>query len=121
MNTPTPEGALERVGSIPEHAGAAACFGEPVRAGDRTAIPVAEISYGIGFGWGGGTDNQSSGGGGGAGGGARSRAVAVIDVAPDGVRVVPIEDYTQIRLASIAFISTSTALVARSLLKLVRG
>lgn len=121
MDNPTSDAAIERIGNIPEHAGAAACFGEPVRAGDRTAIPVAEISYGLGFGWGGGRDANGTGGGGGGGGGARSRAIAVIDVSPDAVRVVPIEDHTQIRLASIAFIGTTTALVARSLLKLLRG
>ena len=70
---------------------------------------------------GGGSDSRSSGTGGGAGGGARSRAVAVIEVAPDGVRVLPIEDYTQIRLASIAFVSMGAALMARTLLKLIRG
>lgn len=54
-------------------------------------------------------------------GAARSRAVAVIEVSPDSVRVLPIEDYTQIRLAGIAFVSATAAVVARTLLKLVRG
>ncbi|MCK9486760.1 MAG: hypothetical protein M0R73_08690 [Dehalococcoidia bacterium] len=121
MTNPTSEVAVDRIMNIPEHAGASMCFGEPVRAGDRTAIPVAEVSYTLGLGWGGGRDAETSGNGGGAGGAARTRAVAVIDVSPDAVRVIPIEDFTQIRLASIAFIGTTTALVARSLLKLVRG
>ncbi len=121
MTNPASEAAIERITAISEQANAAACFGEPIRSGDRTAIPVAEVSYALGFGWGGGSDSNSSGSGGGGGGGSRTRGVAVIEVAPDAVRVVPIEDYTQIRLASIAFISTATALVARSLLKLIRG
>ncbi|MGE3961003.1 MAG: spore germination protein GerW family protein [Dehalococcoidia bacterium] len=115
--------ALDRLARLPEFAGASACFGEAVTAGERTVIPVAEVQYGLGFGWGGGRDakTDSTGLGGGAGGGARSRAVAVIEVAPDSVRVLPIEDYTQIRLASIAFVSTTVALVARTFLKLIRG
>lgn len=120
MNRIAPETALDEVARLPERAGAQACFGSPVTAGDRTVIPVAEVSYGLGFGWGGGGDAQGSGGGG-AGGGARSRAVAVIDVSPEAVRILPIEDYTQLRLAGIAFAGASAALVSRTLLKLVRG
>ena len=128
-NTATTDGpltapaALDQLARLPEFAGASACFGSAVTAGERTVIPVAEVQYGLGFGWGGGTDarTQSGGAGGGAGGVARSRAVAVIEVAPDAVRVLPIEDYAQIRLASIAFVSTTIALTARTLLKLIRG
>jgi len=124
MNGPvTAPAALDQLARLPEFAGASACFGNAVTAGDRTVIPVAEVQYGLGFGWGGGTDarTQSGGTGGGAGGGARSRAVAVIEVSPDSVRVLPIEDYTQIRLASIAFVSATVALTARTFLKLIRG
>ena len=115
--------ALDQLAKLPEFAGASACFGQAVTAGERTVIPVAEVQYGLGFGWGGGRDAKTDnvGTGGGAGGGARSRAVAVIEVAPDSVRVLPIEDYTQIRLASIAFVSTTVALAARTFLKLIRG
>lgn len=117
-----PAAALDQIARIPEHAGAASCFGTAVTAGERTVIPVAEVQYGLGFGWGGGVDPaKGSGSGGGAGGGARSRAVAVIEVSPDSVRVLPIEDYTQIRLASIAFVSATVAIVGRTLLKLIRG
>lgn len=119
---PISPGAMDRVARLPEFAGASACFGTAVTAGERVVIPVAEVQYGLGFGWGGGSDpSNGSGSGGAAGGGARSRAVAVIEIAPDQVRVVPIEDYTQIRLASIAFIGTTIALVARTFLKLIRG
>ncbi|MCK9495861.1 MAG: hypothetical protein M0R75_10245 [Dehalococcoidia bacterium] len=113
--------ALDQLARLPEFAGASACFGEPVSAGERTVIPVAEVHYGLGFAWGGGSDASSSGTGGGAGGGARSRAVAVIEVSPDSVRVLPIEDYTAIRLASIAFVGATAAIMARMFLKLIRG
>lgn len=119
---PVPTEALDHVARLPEFAGASACFGTAVTAGDRVVIPVAEVQYGLGFGWGGGVDpNNGSGSGGAAGGGARSRAIAVIEVSPGEVRVVPIEDYTQIRLASIAFVGTTAAILARTLLKLIRG
>jgi uncharacterized spore protein YtfJ len=119
MNADSVVTAMDEVARIPEHAGAAVCFGTPVTAGERTVIPVAEVSYGLGFGWGGGGDGQGRGGG--AGGGTRSRAVAVIEVSPDSVRILPIEDHTAIRLAGMAFAATTSALVSRTLLKLLRG
>jgi uncharacterized spore protein YtfJ len=116
-----PETAMDQISRIPEHAGASACFGTPVSAGERTVIPVAEVQYGLGMGWGGTDAEGGHAGGGGAGGGVRSRAVAVIDVSPDAVRIIPIEDYTAIRLAGIAFAATAAALGSRTLLKLIRG
>lgn len=121
MNAEAAVSAMDEVARIPEHSGAAVCFGTPVTAGERTVIPVAEVAYGLGFGWGGGGDDQGRGGGGGAGGGTRSRAVAVIEVSPDAVRILPIEDHTAIRLAGMAFAATTSALVSRTLLKLLRG
>ena len=86
-------------------------------------IPVADILYGFGMGFGSSEAHaQAPGGhGGGAGGGARTRAIAVIEVAPHGVRILPIEDQTSIRMAGIAFASAATAILARTLLKLLRG
>ncbi len=113
--------------SIPERANAAACFGEPVTSGDRTAIPVAQVSYSIGFGYGSGGERPSEngpvslGGGGGGGGSGRSRAIAVIEVSPDGVQVLPIHDHTSITLAGITLGGTAIALVSRTLIKLFRG
>ena len=121
------EDAVAQVLGIPERATAAACFGTPVTAGERTVIPVADIQYGFGAGWGAGwgtseTNPTHSGGrGGGAGGGARTRAIAVIEITPQGVRVLPIEDHTSIRIAGITFSSAATAIVSRTLLKLIRG
>ena len=42
-------GTLAEVARIPDRATAEACFGTPVTAGDRTVIPVADVSYGFGF------------------------------------------------------------------------
>ena len=119
----TNERTLGEVMRIADRANAAACFGTAVVVGDRTVIPVADIAYGFGLGFGGSEPHAMSPGGpgGGAGGGARTRAIAVIEVASTGVRILPIEDHTSIRMASIAFASASTAIVARTLLKLIRG
>jgi len=111
---------MTELAHIPERASAAACFGQPATSGERTVIPVAEVQYGLGIGWGSGAEADSSSGGGG-GGGSRVRGVAVIEVAPDGVRVHPIVDQTSITLAGIAFASAATAISARALQKLIRG
>ncbi|MEZ4553574.1 MAG: spore germination protein GerW family protein [Dehalococcoidia bacterium] len=120
-----PPEALTRLTGIPERATAAACFGAPATAGERTVIPVAEVWYGLGFGWGSGESEQdgveSEGSGGGGGGGSRARGVAVIEVAPDGVRIHSILDQTAINLAGIAFAAAAVAIVSRTLLKLIRG
>jgi len=117
------EDTLAEVTRIPDRATAAACFGAPVTSGDRTVIPVADIQYGFGVGWGGSNQvpGTPGGHGGGAGGGARTRAIAVIEVAPGGVRILPIEDQTSIRIAAITFASAATAILARTMLKLIRG
>lgn len=117
------EDTLAEVMHIADRANAAACFGAAVVAGDRTVIPVADVMYGFGVGFGGSEPHEKSPGGhgGGAGGGARTRAIAVIEVAPNGVRILPIEDHTSIRMAGIAFASAATAILARTLLKLIRG
>ena len=117
----TPE-LIRELAQIPERATAAACFGTPATAGERTVIPVAEVTYGFGMGWGSGAaTGEAEGGGGGGGGGSRVRGVAVIEVSPDGVRVHPVRDETSITLAGIALASASTAVVARTLTRLLRG
>lgn len=118
--------AIRELAQIPERASARACFGEPTTAGERTVIPVAEVMFGFGMGWGGADtrrdqQEQETGGGGGGGGGSRVRGIAVIEVAPDGVRVHSVRDETSIALAAIALASASTAIVARTLTKLIRG
>lgn len=116
METP----AFKALEAISDQATSAACFGPPTSVGSRTIIPVAELYYGLGLGWGGGSDaiKRAEGGGGGGGGGLRSRGVAVIEVGPDGVRVLPIRDVTAIALAALTFASAATIIIARTLVKL---
>jgi len=120
-----PTEAVSELSKMPERAGAQSCFGMPVSSGDRTVIPVAEVSYAFGFGWGSGASEQDTGdefgGGGGGGGGSRARGVAVIEVSPDGVTIHPVKDRTAIQLAQFAFLSAAAALLSRTLIKLFRG
>ncbi len=117
--------ALNHLAQAPERANASSCFGTPVTAGDRTVIPVAEVTYGVGFGFGAGSgdsqDETGSGGGGGGGAGGRARGVAVIEIGPDGTRVLPVHDQTAITLAGLSFAAAATAIASRTLLKLIRG
>ncbi|MDA1061680.1 MAG: spore germination protein GerW family protein [Chloroflexi bacterium] len=120
--------SLAELASIPEKATASACFGDSTVVGDHVVIPVAEVTYGLGLGYGYGSGRSTRddaqrdvGGGGGGGGGSHVRGVAVIHASPSGVEVHPIRDETAITLASIALAATAVAIVARTLLKLIRG
>jgi uncharacterized spore protein YtfJ len=83
-------------------------YGRPIRQGDTTIIPAAEVTvvtgFGAGIGLGGGMQNEggaANGGAGGGGGTTSARPVAVIVASPDGVRVEPVLDLTKIGLAVI--------------------
>jgi uncharacterized spore protein YtfJ len=79
--------------------------GTPTTAGERTAVPLIETMFAGGYGGGGGSDSQGEkadlGAGGGGGGFGRSRTVAILEVAPDGVRVRPVFDQTAVILAAV--------------------
>ena len=72
--------------------GARLCYGEPVRTGDRTVIPVARVraAGGGGFGRGGAPDDDGSGGGG--GGWVEAHPLGFVEVGPEGTRYVEIPD-----------------------------
>ena len=88
-------------------------YGAPIRRGDVTIIPAAEVLVGLGFGAGAGSGTSpeqegdgtgvsgGSGGGGGGGGRTLSRPAAVVIISPDGVRVEPVADTTKVLLAAI--------------------
>lgn len=80
---------METVGSqVGRHVGVGAIFGEPVRIGERTVIPVAKL--GFGFGSGGGVPGQREEEGGGGGGGGGTRPLGVFEVSDTGTRFIPI-------------------------------
>lgn len=113
---------MSELSRLPERIAGTSCFGEPVTSGDRTVIPVATVSYGFGFGSGGGQSHEGeTGSGAGGGGGARTRGIGAIEVSPDGVRIHPLRDETRIAIAGIVMAFVATLIVARTLVKLVRG
>src|SRR3954464_13471218 len=85
-------------------------FGEPIQAGDKTIIPVAQIAYGLGGGYGQGPkkgklamqnaddmqQNGDKGEGAGGGGGMYAKPKGVYEVTPRGTRYIPAIDAKQI-------------------------
>jgi len=65
-------------------------FGEPLKVGDVTLIPVSKVS--IGFGAGGGGKDDKSGAGAGAGGGVTVTPVALVSISKDGVEAHPLNN-----------------------------
>jgi uncharacterized spore protein YtfJ len=103
-------------------------YGAPIRRGDVTIIPAAEVIAGLGFGlgFGSGADPEDvpkgevripAGGGGGGGGRTLSRPVAVVVVDPEGVRVEPVVDHTKIALAAL----TAAGFIFITLLRINSG
>lgn len=98
-------------------------FGEPIKEGDQTVIPVATVSYGFGFGagWGSGAAEAeeegqpaNAGEGGGQGGGAtgKARPAGVIRITADGVHFEPVMDPKTIALAGIAMVAWNVFWIA---------
>jgi uncharacterized spore protein YtfJ len=105
-----------------ERLGVNAVFGEPVRQGDVTVIPVAEIRFGFGYGYGSGQGRPEEGGpgtgegsGGGSGAGGRASPKGYIRVSSEGVQFEPVLDVTRIALAGIAFAAWSVFWIGRTM------
>ena len=64
-------------------------FGEPLKVGDITLVPVSKVS--IGFGAGGTGKEDKGGSGAGTGGGVTVTPVALVSISKDGVDVHPFE------------------------------
>lgn len=110
-------------------------YGKPIKAGDTTIIPAAEVLSGLGFGMGSGggsgpamvpakegaaedvetdvTISEGSGVGGGGGGRVLSRPVAIVIASPDGVRVEPVVDVTKLGLALFTAMGFMIGMLAR--------
>jgi uncharacterized spore protein YtfJ len=102
---------LQRVSELAARAfGARLCYGEPVRHGDHTVIPVASVMSAGGLGFGSGTPDRgtrsaASGEGGGAGGALGARPVGFIELHGDEARfrrIVTVTDLVQVSLAAAA-------------------
>lgn len=101
----------ETLAKLLNTAGASNVYGKPIKHGDTTIIPAAEVialaGFGVGSGYGIGSeapeDVSGMGGGEGGGGGGRtfSRPVAVIIASEEGVRVEPVYDRSKILMTAI--------------------
>ncbi len=90
------ENFIERLGAqFAQGATVKNVYGEPVQSGDKTIIPVAQITYGYGGGYGHGKDKRqekesaSVGEGAGGGGGLVARAKGVFEITTTGTRFIP--------------------------------
>src|SRR5579863_3069523 len=79
-------------------ANARSVYGEPVRVGNRTIVPVAKVGYGLGASSGG--RNGDTVGGGGGGGGVGARPVGYIEITDEGTRYVEVSAVSKMLAAS---------------------
>ena len=110
----SPAPVIEPIENMLKKLNVSAAFGEPVREGDTTVIPVATVFYGFGYGSGYGrggkpADEESQepqpevpeGGGSGGGAGGQARPVGFIRINAEGVHYEPLENPTRISIAGI--------------------
>jgi uncharacterized spore protein YtfJ len=115
---------LEPIEKMVDGLGVGAVFGEPIREGNVTVVPVAEVRFGFGYGYGSGRDrgeeadggpSKGEGSGGGSGAAGRASAKGYIRISADEVRFEPVLDVTRISLAGIAFAAWSVFWVGRTM------
>ena len=86
-----------------------AVFGPPQEVAGKTVIPIAQVGYGFGLGFGEGEragegkEKGEKDSGAGGGGGASVRPLAVLEVGPEGLRLLPVIDHTRVIIAGILF------------------
>jgi uncharacterized spore protein YtfJ len=110
---------LERLEDLKSTASVEAVFGEPEVIGERTIIPVAKVGYGLAFGFGRGEGPAAAEGeptgegvGEGGGGGVSATPVAVLEINPQGTRVVPVLDTTRIAIAGILMVAWNVFIIS---------
>jgi uncharacterized spore protein YtfJ len=115
---------LEPIEKMVDALGVGAVFGEPIREGDVTVIPVAEVrfTFGYGYGSGRGRGEETEGGprteegsGGGSGAGGRATAKGYVRISANEVTFEPVLDVTRLALAGIAFAAWSVFWIGRTM------
>ena len=116
---------LEPIEKMVDGLGVGAVFGEPIREGGVTVVPVAEVRFAFGYGYGsgrgrgeeteGGPSTAEEGSGGGSGAGGRASAKGYVRISADEVRFEPVLDVTRIALAGIAFAAWSVFWIGRAM------
>jgi uncharacterized spore protein YtfJ len=116
---------LEPIEKMVDGLGVNAVFGEPIREGGVTVVPVAEVRFAFGYGYGsgrgrgeeteGGPSTAEEGSGGGSGAGGRASAKGYVRISADEVRFEPVLDVTRIALAGIALAAWSVFWIGRAM------
>ena len=114
---------LEPIEKMVGELGPGSVFGEPIREGGVTVVPVAEVRFAFGYGYGSGRGrgDEAEGGprtdegsGGGSGAGGRASAKGYIRISGDEVRFEPVLDVTRLALAGIALAAWSVFWIGRT-------
>lgn len=115
---------LEPIEKMVDGLGAGSVFGEPIREGSVTVVPVAEVRFAFGYGYGSGRgrgeeaeggSSTDEGSGCGSGAGGRASAKGYIRISGDEVTFEPVLDVTRLALAGIAFAAWSVFWIGRAL------
>lgn len=119
------EKMLNIVQDLKESARVEAVFGKPETIGEKTIIPIAQVSCGLGLGFGEGKasaeaegEEAPTGRGGGGGGGVSARPIAVLEVTPEETRLIPVIDAGRIIMAGVCTGALFILFVMRPLIKL---
>jgi uncharacterized spore protein YtfJ len=113
---------LEPIERMVDGLGVGSVFGEPIREGGVTVVPVAEVRFAFGYGYGSGRGGEADvlpstteGSGGGSGAGGRASAKGYIRISADEVSFEPVLDVTRLALAGIAFAAWSVFWIGRTM------
>lgn len=119
----------EELKELRERSGVKQVFGEPYQVGDKTFIPVAQVTWGGGYGYGEAPESgrpgaeaapapgerTRGGGGAGFGGGAWAKPLALIEVSAEGTKVRPIIDQTLVIVGSFLLVAWNVFWVTKTL------
>jgi uncharacterized spore protein YtfJ len=115
---------LEPIEKMVDELGVGAVFGEPIKEGSVTVVPVADVRFAFGYGYGSGRGRgeeaedgprAEEGSGGGSGAGGRASAKGYLRISGDDVRFEPVLDVTRLALAGIAFAAWSVFWIGRTI------
>lgn len=117
------EKLLAQIEAAPTSASVRTAFGEPIRVDNRLIVPVAKVGgwFGLGFGRGESGREQpgqgAAGQGAGGGGGARLsvRPLAVIEITPEKVQVLPIIDLTRLATLGLLLVAWNVFWITRTI------
>jgi uncharacterized spore protein YtfJ len=119
------EKMLNMAQELKESARVEAAFGKPETIGEKTIIPIAQVSYALGMGFGEGEvpaeaegEAAGTGRGGGGGGRASTRPLGVLEVTTEETKLIPMVDIGRLTMAGVVTGALFILFVMRPLIKL---